>query len=106
MNDVAERLLVERQRLSVSQSDFAEAAGVAYGTYLNYEKGRRSPDAEFLFRLSNRGVDVLFVITGRRDTGNLSSTETGLIGDFRMLQPHQQSALAKFVQSMTFIKAS
>lgn len=100
MNDVAERLLVERQRLGLSQSDFAEAAGVAYGTYLNYEKGRRSPDAEFLIRLANRGVDALYVITGRRDTGSLSPAEEGLIGHYRLLPLHQQAAFVQFVQAM------
>lgn len=99
-DDVAGRLLVERQRIGLSQADFADAGGVAYGTYLNYEKGRRSPDAEFLSSVASRGVDVLYVITGRRDTGTLSSDEEGLVGHYRLLPSHQRAALVQLVQSL------
>lgn len=33
---------------------------------INYEKGKRKPDAEYLAAIAAAGVDVLYVLTGQR----------------------------------------
>lgn len=62
---VAERLRQERARLDLSQGDMAAAGGISLRTQAAWEKGEQSPNADYLVSVSARGVDVLFVLTGR-----------------------------------------
>ncbi|MGE8065565.1 helix-turn-helix domain-containing protein [Pseudomonas sp. NPDC089569] len=70
--NIGERLKEERVRLGFNQADFAAFAGVAKTSQFNYEKGDRSPDAAYLAAVAEKGVDVLYVVTGERKP--LSST--------------------------------
>lgn len=60
------RLREERDRLCFSQALFAGKMGVSRMSQVNYETGKRSPDAEYLFAASEAGVDIAYVITGIR----------------------------------------
>ena len=66
MSTLGERLKEERNRLGMSQPEFAHACGVEKGSQINYEAGRRYPDAEYLNHADKLGVDVLYVVTGNR----------------------------------------
>lgn len=66
METLGERLKHERERLALSQPDFARACGVGKGSQINYEAGRRYPDAQYLSLAAALGVDVLWVVTGNR----------------------------------------
>lgn len=66
MSNIGVRLRAERDRLGITQDDFAAGVGVGKRSLINYEKGERSPDAEFLAAAAILGVDVLFVLTGMR----------------------------------------
>ncbi len=90
---ISDRLKEERQRLGLNQSDFAALAGVAKNSQLNYEKGERSPDAEYLAAIAEKGVDVLYVIAGRRTPAAadaISEAEADLIEHFRLLPEGEQ----------------
>lgn len=52
--------------MGFNQADFAAFAGVAKTSQFNYEKGDRSPDAAYLAAVAEKGVDVLYVVTGER----------------------------------------
>lgn len=58
------RLKEERERLGLTQPDFAKAAGAAKRTLIEWEKGTTSPNTVQLSALSKIGVDVYYVITG------------------------------------------
>jgi transcriptional regulator with XRE-family HTH domain len=64
--NIGERLKEERARLGFNQAEFAAFAGVAKTSQFNYEKGERSPDAAYLAAVAEKGVDVLYVVTGER----------------------------------------
>ncbi|WP_322037223.1 helix-turn-helix domain-containing protein [Burkholderia cepacia] len=70
-NNVGARLREERTRLQLSQAAFADVAGVTKTTQGNYETNKRSPDAVYLAAIAEHGVDIQYVVTGRRvaDTG-------------------------------------
>ncbi len=68
MNSFCERLKEERTRLGFSQADFAVLAGVQRRAQVNYEAGERSPDADYLQKISTVGVDVGYLITGSRSS--------------------------------------
>lgn len=59
------RLKAERERLGLSQTDFAAIAGASKHAQINWEKGAASPNAVALEAWEKRGLDVLYVITGR-----------------------------------------
>ncbi|MFN3987604.1 MAG: helix-turn-helix domain-containing protein [Rhodocyclaceae bacterium] len=66
---IGERLLEERERLGLSQSELAERCGVTMRSQRNYEKGERQPDASYLAALATARADVLYVLTGERWRG-------------------------------------
>lgn len=69
MNErIGRRLFEERDRLKLTQQEMAEAAGVQKRAYNYYEKGERYPDAAALEKLSKRGIDVYYVISGLRQS--------------------------------------
>jgi transcriptional regulator with XRE-family HTH domain len=66
LQKINDRLIEERHRLGLKKGDMALAGGVANSTYTNYEDGSRSPDANFLAGIAERGADVQYILTGTR----------------------------------------
>lgn len=86
--DIAERLRSERERLGLTQTEFAALAGVGRKTQFNYESGGSGPDASYLAAVARAGADVLYVITGTRVGGvtpapSLTDDERELLRLFR-----------------------
>lgn len=52
--------------MGLSQREIGQLGGVAANAQGKYESGERVPKADYLAALANSGVDVLFVLTGRR----------------------------------------
>jgi transcriptional regulator with XRE-family HTH domain len=59
------RVLEERHRLGMTQPQLADAGGVSKGSQILYEKGN-PPTADYLAAVAEVGVDVHYVLTGRR----------------------------------------
>ena len=76
-------LTEERNRLNLKAKDVAEFVGVAIPTQSNYENGKRSPDAEYLAKLTELGFDINYVLTGKREPLSLATQEKMLIELFR-----------------------
>ncbi|ENV07418.1 MULTISPECIES: helix-turn-helix domain-containing protein [Acinetobacter] len=76
-------LTEERNRLNLKAKDVAEFVGVAIPTQSNYENGKRSPDAEYLAKLTELGFDINYVLTGKRESLSLTTQEKMLIELFR-----------------------
>jgi transcriptional regulator with XRE-family HTH domain len=70
---IGDRLKEERERLGFNQTDFAAKAGASKNSQYNYEKGERSPDATYLAAVAEKGVDVLYVVTGERKPTTVES---------------------------------
>lgn len=66
MLDFSARLKEERKRLGLNQETFGTVAGVSQMSQLNYEKGARKPDADYLMAIAKHGVDVAYLLTGLR----------------------------------------
>jgi transcriptional regulator with XRE-family HTH domain len=61
------RLREERERIGFAkQKAFADQVGVTRESQGNYERGSRSPDADYLSKAAALGVDVQYVVTGYR----------------------------------------
>ena len=83
MSDFPQRLKEERGRLQLNQRDFAALGGVTKDAQLNYENGSRRPDASYLEAIAAQGVDVLYLLTGQRDTSTLTPDEADLVRRYR-----------------------
>jgi len=64
--NIGRRLREERERISFTQPQIAKMANVSKTTQVNYEQGARKPDSEYLFLISEVGIDVQYVLTGVR----------------------------------------
>ncbi|MDR8014086.1 helix-turn-helix domain-containing protein [Ectopseudomonas guguanensis] len=101
--NIGERLKEERVRLGYNQGDFAAIAGVAKTSQFNYEKGERSPDAAYLAAVAEKGVDVLYVVTGRRTPEAFSSfngDEIDLVEHYRQLPEDERQHTHKMVNAL------
>lgn len=64
MNTPGERLKEERLRLGFSQVAFARLGGVEKRTQINYESGKRKPDASYFEGIASAGANVDYILTG------------------------------------------
>lgn len=79
MSDIGLRLREERELLGLNQDEFGELGGVKKNAQSNYENGSRKPSAEYLELIANAGVDVFYVLTGKRHAAPLQR-EQAVIG--------------------------
>ena len=75
LSDFSSRLKDERKRLKLSQAQLGEAGGVSKDAQLNYENGSRSPSASYLELIAREGVDVQFLLTGKRSSPDFMPEE-------------------------------
>lgn len=83
-----ERIREERERLGLSQTDFAALAGATRKTLFNWESGVASPNIAVVSAWADHGLDVLYVVTGQRAGGvkpapGLTPEEQTLLDYFR-----------------------
>jgi transcriptional regulator with XRE-family HTH domain len=93
LEEAGARLRQERARLGLNQAEFAALGGVKRNSQVAYEAGRIAVPADYLLRLSGQGVDIGFVLTGRREDGSLGLWETRLIENFRRMTDQGRDAI-------------
>ncbi|KEY87629.1 helix-turn-helix domain-containing protein [Pseudomonas capeferrum] len=97
---IGERLKEERERLGLNQTEFAALAGASKNTQYNYEKGERSPDANYLAAAAHQGVDILYVITGQRlpsPETSLAAGEAEILRQIRSLDTEDRAAVERLL---------
>lgn len=102
MNSFGRRLKEERAALGLSQREFAPLGGVLVNAQARYEKGTRFPKADYLTAIASRGVDVLYLFTGKKSRlqEELLTEEIQIIESFRRLNLGDQSAIARLTSSL------
>lgn len=106
--NIGERLRKERVRLGFNQAQFAAFAGVAKTSQFNYEKGDRSPDAAYLAAVAEKGVDILYVVTGvmtPKVVEGFTAAEDELVNQYRALPEADQAAVHRIVSAMWAMSA-
>ena len=97
MDSFAARLRQERRALGLTQQKFAMLGGEEANAQAMYESGVRVPRSAYLVALSQHGIDVLYLISGRRtplELDVLSGAEREVITRFRTLPPAQKHAIS------------
>ncbi len=87
----------------MSQKVFGEIGGVEANAQGKYESGGRAPKADYLSRVAERGVDVLYVLTGAATPiqwENLSQIEEKVLGDYRAMFEEDQAAIRRLTSTL------
>lgn len=61
---LGKRLADERKRLGMTQSQLADACGIAHSTQYLYERGDRSPNPDYLHIAKELGMNIFYVLEG------------------------------------------
>lgn len=75
MSTISERIVQVRKASGLSQEAFGALGGVGRQTQINYEKGTRSPDAQYLSGLHVAGYDIGYIVTGEPSALNMGVAE-------------------------------
>ncbi len=67
MTKLPERLLALRKERNLSQKDAVAEIGIAYNTYLRYERGEREPQVSALVQIADFYNVSLDYLVGRSD---------------------------------------
>jgi transcriptional regulator with XRE-family HTH domain len=95
------RLAEERKRLGLKQAEFADLVGTDVPKQSLYENDRRELRADYLARLADAQVDIVYVLTGRRSEGEwLGQAPSDLLSAYLSLPPELQEALAALTFSL------
>jgi transcriptional regulator with XRE-family HTH domain len=95
------RLAEERKRLGLKQAEFAALVGTDVPKQSLYENDRRELRADYLARLADAKIDVVYVLTGRRTEGGwLSEGASDLLSSYLCLTPDMQEALVTFANTL------
>jgi len=96
------RLREERKRLGMKQAAFADLVGTDVPKQSLYENDRRELRADYLARLAEADVDVIYILTGRRTEGQwLGEGPSALLGAYLALPPEMQQAIEDFVRTLS-----
>ena len=109
MSGIGPRLRQERERLGLSQKVFGEIGGVEANAQGKYESGDRAPKADYLSRVAERGVDLLYVLTGTPTPtllDNLSRVEEKILVNYRVLQKEDQDAIRQLTTALAEISVA
>jgi transcriptional regulator with XRE-family HTH domain len=88
------RLGEERRRLGLKQAEFAALVGTNVPKQSLYENDKRELRADYLTRLPEAGVDVLYVLTGQRgEQGRLHQHASDLLTAYLALPPEMRRAI-------------
>jgi transcriptional regulator with XRE-family HTH domain len=95
------RLAEERKRLGLKQAEFAKRVGTVVPAQSLYENDRRGLRADYLARAAEAGVDVRYVLTGRRGEGGwLGTGPADLLTAHRALPAEVQQALEELARAL------
>ena len=95
------RLADERKRLGLKQAEFAKLVGTDVPKQSLYENDRRELRADYLARLADADVDILYVLTGRRSDGDwLGQGPSDLLSAYLSLPPALQEALESLAHAL------
>lgn len=96
-----DRLREMRILVGANQQEFAGLGGVKKNSQVAYETGKTAPTVEYLYRLAGHGVDIGYVLTGRREDGSQGEEERRLVDMFAKLDVRERDAIVTMLASLT-----
>lgn len=97
---IATRLREARVALGKTVEEFGAAGGVSKQAQINYEKGTRHPDTEYLTALAAAGVDVPYVLLGDRKLSvQVGAEEVPVLDGYRRGKADLQDAIRRLLEA-------
>lgn len=98
--EIGQRLRTCRKRIGLTQAKLAEIGGVSLNTQHRWETGGGLPSTEYLFRVADAGVDLIWVLTGQSVANDLTDEgESELLNRFRDLPADLREPVLLYVRS-------
>lgn len=97
----SQRLREARLDMRLDQLAFADLGGVKKNSQVNYEAGRTPPTVEYLYRLADHGVDIGYILTGRRSDSSLSFEQVLLTELFEKMSAREREAVMQLMMTLT-----
>lgn len=91
------RLREERERLGLTQTQFAELGNASKRSVTDWEQGKLHPNGEFLALLAEQGADINYIFTGERNISKLGASESTLLAEIRQLDEIGKDGLINFL---------
>ncbi|MDE9487244.1 XRE family transcriptional regulator [Xenorhabdus bovienii] len=107
MSTIGSRIKEERERLGLSQTDFANMTGDSSHVQASYESNQIAPEGLYLQKITRHGCDTLYIITGyRRRPINISTDEQELIENYRAMNEASRLKIQAVGDTFTYSKVS
>lgn len=100
LGPVGMRLREERMRLGLDQKDLAEKAGMSKNSLGAWELGRTPVNAMMLLIFQDLGMDIAYILTGRRSDGSLSFSAQHHLDMLSKLSLREQEAVFGLVATL------
>lgn len=97
---LGERLAEERNRCGHTQKAVADRFDMTTRTQIKYELGETCPDAFYLHGIAEIGLDVPYVLTGRRSVLQVSDEEGELVAAYRRVNAEVRTALVDLLRCL------
>jgi transcriptional regulator with XRE-family HTH domain len=99
---VGSRLREERERLGFGrdQEGFADKAGISKTSLGNYENGKASMKVPVLVILDDIGVDILYVLTGKRGEASREFIDQNMLNMLAKLSMRERGAVFALVSQL------
>ena len=94
------RLAEERKRLGLKQAEFAALVATTAPKQSLYENDKRELRAAYLAPLAEAGVDIVYVLTGRRSEGGLGQDSSDLLTAYVALPAEMQQAVEALARAL------
>lgn len=104
MNDLGSRLKDTRKGMGLSQQEFGAIGGVEANAQGKYESGERIPRCDYLAALSKKGIDVLYILSGKKTpmaNESLNEAERTIITHYRVLSEDDREAISQLATSLS-----
>lgn len=98
---LGQRIREERNRIRLSQIDFGKLADVSENTQTSYEKGRIPPKADYFIKLLQHNIDVSYLVTGQRSSGDFSFVDQKILGMVHALSHREREAVLSLLSVLT-----
>jgi transcriptional regulator with XRE-family HTH domain len=99
-DSVGQRLREERRKTGLNQEQLGAIGDVSRHSQAEYEAGKTHPNTAYLNKIAKTGVDVCFVLTGRRVFDSLESPYAEAVVLLRRLDDDQMKAVMTLLDVM------
>ncbi|EKB3330044.1 helix-turn-helix transcriptional regulator [Salmonella enterica subsp. enterica serovar Chandans] len=108
MKQIGDRIREERKKFKLNQTDFAKLLDSSRSAQAIYERGESLPGSAYLIKMSELGIDVQYILTGRHTPTpdgivTASQEEKALLENYRAMdkaaQLNMQTVSAAFAQA-------